>query len=214
MIRGAIFDIDGTLLDSMPIWEDCGSIYLRKIGKEPEEKLGEILFTMTLEEGSAYLKEHYGLSQTEDEITQGFLQVVADFYRKEAALKPGAKELVEGLHEKGIPMVLATTGNRELAQAALERVGIWHYFAGMFTATELHTGKHEPLIYLTAADSMGTRPEETAVLEDVLHAVQTAKKAGFYTVAVADAASMAQRQQIRESADVFVESLQELVIQL
>ena len=73
MIKGVIFDVDGTLLDSMEIWEDVGVRYLNSIGIEAEPDLGTVLFTMSIQEGAAYVKEHYHLSQEPEEIVQGVL---------------------------------------------------------------------------------------------------------------------------------------------
>ena len=97
MIKGAIFDVDGTLLDSMEIWEDVGVRYLNSIGIEAEPDLGTVLFTMSIQEGAAYVKEHYHLSQEPEEIVQGVLDIISNYYKKTALLKSGAKELLEKL---------------------------------------------------------------------------------------------------------------------
>lgn len=204
MIKGAIFDIDGTLLDSMPIWTDVGARYLRSIGVTPEKGLGEILFSMTMEEGAAYLRRTYDLSQTESEIQKGIVDIIGDFYRYEVPLKAGMREHLEHLSSQNIPMTLATTGECELAEAALTRLGVWQYFSAMFTANELHTSKKEPLIYHTAANFMGTAPHETMVYEDVIHALTTAKKAGFQTTAVEDTASEKDKAAILAIADHYI----------
>lgn len=204
MIKGAIFDIDGTLLDSMPIWTDVGARYLRSIGVTPEKGLGEILFSMTMEEGAAYLRRTYDLSQTESEIQKGIVDIIGDFYRYEVPLKAGMREHLAHLSSQNIPMTLATTGERELAEAALTRLGVWLYFSAMFTANELHTSKKEPLIYHTAANFMGTAPHETMVYEDVIHALTTAKKAGFQTTAVEDTASEKDKAAILAIADHYI----------
>ena len=204
MIRGAIFDIDGVLLDSMPIWNDVGARYLRSIGVTPEDTLGGTLFRMTLEEGATYMKRHYALAQSEGDIRAGVLGVIEDFYRREVGLKPRAGELIDRFRSQGIPMVLATTSDRQLITAALERLGVFGCFSALFTASELHTGKHEPKIYETAAACLGTRPEETAVLEDALHAARTAKEAGFYLIGVYDEASAADREELERLADEFI----------
>ena len=201
MIKGVIFDIDGTLLDTMPFWSDVGARYLRSIHVEPGKDLGSILFSMTLEEGTRYLKETYSLPYTEEEIRRGVLDQIARFYQQEADFKPGMREILEGYHEAGIPMVLATTGDRQLVIDAFTRLGVIDWFQAVYTATELHTSKKEPLIYETAASFMGTATEETAVYEDVLHAILTAKKAGFYTVAVYDSSSEKEWDQIIAIAD-------------
>lgn len=96
MIKGAIFDVDGTLLDSMEIWMDAGARYLRRNGVEPEERLSEILYPMTMAEGAEYVKEHYQLAFALDEIIKGVLDTVRDFYFYEAPVKPGAKDLLFG----------------------------------------------------------------------------------------------------------------------
>ena len=104
MIKGAIFDVDGTLLDSMEIWEDVGVRYLNSIGIEAEPDLGTVLFTMSIQEGAAYVKEHYHLSQEPEEIVQGVLDIISNYYKKTALLKSGAKELLEKLDKHNIPM--------------------------------------------------------------------------------------------------------------
>ena len=120
MIKGAIFDVDGTLLDSMEIWEDVGVRYLNSIGIEAEPDLGTVLFTMSIQEGAAYVKEHYHLSQEPEEIVQGVLDIISNYYKKTALLKSGAKELLEN----------TTMKNYEIA----EKVGFAdpHYFGISF----------------------------------------------------------------------------------
>ena len=120
MIKGAIFDVDGTLLDSMEIWEDVGVRYLNSIGIEAEPDLGTVLFTMSIQEGAAYVKEHYHLSQEPEEIEQGVLDIISNYYKKTALLKSGAKELLEN----------TTMKNYEIA----EKVGFAdpHYFGISF----------------------------------------------------------------------------------
>ncbi len=201
MIKGVIFDIDGTLLDTMPFWTDVGARYLKSVHVEAREGLGRILFSMTLEEGTRYLKEAYSLPYTEEEIRRGVLDQIAHFYQQEADFKPGMKEILRKYHEAGTPMVLATTNDRQLAVNAFTRLGVMDWFHGIYTATELNTSKKEPFIYETAARSMGTLIEETAVYEDVLHAIATAKKAGFHTVAVYDSCSEDDWDEIIEIAD-------------
>ncbi len=204
MIQGAIFDIDGTILDSMPIWDDVGARYLTRLHIEPEPGLGEILFSMSLEEGAAYLQRRYSLVQTRDEIRQGVLQVIADFYRYEVQLKPGADGFLRAMAERGIPMTLATTSDAALTTAALTRLGVEGFFIKLFTCTALNTTKHEAKIYRAAAQYMGSSPEKTLVFEDVLHALKSAKSGGFRLAAVEDAASAGDRAEIRRISDIYL----------
>lgn len=211
-IKGVIFDIDGTLLDSMPIWWEVGARFLRQQGITPESDLAETIFTMSLEESAVYFQTHYGVTMDVNEICAGVLRLVRDFYCYEVELKDGVREFLAHVKQLGIPMVLATTGEEELAMAALTRLGIADCFSGIFTCSRLRTTKREPLIYLTAAKSMGCSPEETVVVEDVLHAVLTAKKAGFHTIAVEDTDSAKDRDAIMREAEKYVQTFEELIL--
>ncbi len=204
MIKGAIFDADGTLLDSMKMWEDTGTRYLIKLGKTAAPDLNSILFTMTLEEGSAYLKKQYDLGVTPDEIKNGILGAITDYYRYEVRLKPGAQLFLHNLFLKNVPMVIATTGDKELLEMALKRLNIHNYFKQIFTCTELNTSKKESFIYRKAATYMNIDPEIIFVFEDVLHAILSASSAGFRTVAVEDESSKNYKNEIKHCADYYM----------
>ena len=127
------------------------------------------------------MREHYGLRESVSEIQREISGMIEDFYRNEAALKPGVREFLRGLAEKNIPMVIATAGDRELLNAALARNGIAEYFCGVFTCSELGTDKHTPKIFLACAESLGLAPGEVAVFEDSSFALRAAEGAGFIT---------------------------------
>lgn len=207
MIKGAIFDVDGTLLDSMEIWENAGARYLRGIGEIPEDNLNETLYPMTIEEGAQYVKEHYGLMSSQDEIIQGVLDTVRNFYFYEARLKPGVKEFLAGMKKREIPMAAATASDREHIEAAFKRLGIDGYFNRIFTCEEAGAGKRCPVIYEKAAAYLGAPHEEILVFEDVPYAVETAKKAGFFTVGVYDRFSGGKMKEMKRWADVYVREL-------
>lgn len=207
MIKGAIFDVDGTLLDSMEIWEEAGIRYLKKQKIEPEPGLSRLLFPMTVEEAACYMQETCHLSQSTDQIIEGILHTVQDFYYYEAPLKPGVKELLEKMKQRKIPMVIATSSERDHIDAAFQRLGIAHYFERIFTCSEVGAGKSQPLIYQKAAEYLGTKPGDTCVFEDVLHAIRTAKKAGFYTAAVYDRFSNNDQEEIKKTADLYYADL-------
>ncbi len=121
-IRGAIFDIDGVILDSLIIWEDLGARYLRRCGIQPEEGLNEILFSMSMEQGAAYLKVHYPLGQSEDQIMSGIEAMLEEFYVQEVSEKPGCRNVLAFLQEQGIRMVAATSSPRNHVTEALKRL--------------------------------------------------------------------------------------------
>ena len=209
MIRGAIFDLDGVLLDSMGIWKDLGARYLRSLHIQPEPGLNEILFAMSMEQGAAYLKAHYPLSQSEAEIGDGIARMLADYYFYEVPAKPGAAELLGFLAERSIPMAAATSSPREHVIRALDRLGLLSYLRAIFTTGEVGASKHEPMIYHLAAERLGTVPAETLVFEDSLYALKTAKTAGFRTVGVLDAHGETDQAGLKEAAEVYLTSLTE-----
>ncbi|MDD7319841.1 MAG: HAD family phosphatase [Firmicutes bacterium] len=209
-IRGAIFDVDGTLLDSMNIWDQAGARYLQGLGKEPEQGLNKILFSLSLADGAAYLKKAYDLVQTEEEIHQGVLDVVDAFYRDEAQAKAGVRELLAALSAKGVAMTVATSSDKRQIRTALERLDLAKYFQELFTCGEVGGSKNEPEIFHRAAALMGTTPEDTCVVEDGLYAVRTANNAGYYTIGVYDASSHDDWQDLQKEADLALESLEDV----
>lgn len=203
-VHAAIFDIDGTLLDSMPIWDTLGARYLLAHGLTPEANLRDILFPMTIPESVHYLKAHYDLKENEDEIRNGLYRITEDFYKKEVPLKKGAEKLLRGLSDASIPMVLCTVGEAELAKAALTRLHVLSIFQDLFVCTDYQTTKQEPRIYEIAAAALHAKPAETVVFEDILQALSSAKTAGFQTAAVEDPANDSDRKKILETADYYL----------
>ena len=204
MIKGVIFDVDGVLLNSMPIWENLGELYLNSLGMEAEMGLGETLFTMSLEEGADYLISRYGLKKTREEIIEDLTREVRDFYVEKVPLKEGVRQYLFELNEKKIPMVIATSGDRKNAESALKRLKVFNYFQAVFTCSEIGSGKNQPDIYLAAALQLDTEPSDTWVFEDAYHAIRTAKSAGFRTVAVYDSSNDKDLAQIWNTADIYL----------
>ena len=212
MIGGAIFDVDGTLLDSSAVWDDAGAKYLASIGITAEEGLGRKLFEMSLDEGAVYMKETYHLQQSREEILADVLQVVEDFYYDEAPLKEGAADFVRSLADRGIPMVIASSSKKEHIEAALKHLGIRHHFRKIFTCNEVGIGKHNPKIFLEAAEFLGSTPEDIWVFEDGLYAMKTAKSAGFRVLGVYDEASSGDWEEIEKTADLAMKDLRKFDI--
>lgn len=204
MLKGVIFDMDGTLLDTMYYWEHVGEDFLRKIGKIPEPGLGQTMLPMTLIEGAAYLREHYALEMSIEEVMAGTRAVCDDFYRKTADFKPGSRAFMSRLKQNGIPMVLATATDRDQVELVMNRLGILNEFECILTSGEIGNSKTEPDIYLKAAEYMGTSPEATWVFEDALHAAATAKRAGFKLVGIYDDTSADVEAELRGLADYYL----------
>lgn len=203
-IKAAVFDLDGTLFDSTAAWEGLGERYLSGLGITPQPGLDEKLRCMTLPDGSEYLRTAYRLPFPAGQIQADILRGIERFYISECTLKPGARELLELLSARGVRSAAATAGDRRLACAALKRLGVLELFAGIFTCEE-YGSKHSPGIFIAAASAAGGEPENTAVFEDSLHCILTAKSAGFITAAVYDS-SEPQQEALMHAADVYCES--------
>lgn len=202
-MKAAIFDVDGTLLDSMPIWKDAGARYLKTQGIDAEEGLSDVLWNMSIPEGASYMKMSYSLTCSADEIVNGIVAVVRDFYYKEVCLKPGAMEFLQELSHRKIPMVVATSSDRSYLQAAFQRNGIDGFFRKIFTCEEVGAGKTNPKIYLEASAYLKLPPEDIWVFEDALYAVETAKKAGFQVVGIYDECSKEHEEAIQKQSDLY-----------
>lgn len=207
MRTGVIFDLDGTILDSMCIWDDVGEIFLQSLGIEAEADLKDTLFCLSITEGAELLKHSYHLDMDVESIILAINETIADFYYRKVELKEGAELLLKALHRSGIKMVVATSCDRQVAERSLERLNVLHYFDRIFTCTEIGAGKVQPDIYLTAAEYLGTLPQDTWVFEDALHAIQTAKAAGFKTVGVFDPSSQKDSEEIRQISYIYLEKM-------
>lgn len=207
MIRAAIFDVDGVLLDSLSIWWELGARYLRRRGLAPEKGLGRTLFSMSLPQGAAYLKEHYALPEAPEDIQEGIRSLLRDFYLHEVQPKPGCPEALTFLKSRGIPMAVATTSPRPLVEPALRRTGLFPFFSALLTTEEVGQEKTAPAIYRQAAQALSVSPSQTLVVEDSLYALQTAAGAGFPTAGVFDAMGEPDQQGLARAAAVYLPSL-------
>ena len=208
-VTGMILDVDGTLLDSMPVWHHSGEHYLATIGIQAPASLGRILFSMTMQQGAQYIRKTYRLSQSEEEIKAGIIKTVQHEYSTGPGMKPGAREFLQALKEAAIPMTVVTSTDRPLILAAFGRLGIESYFQDILTCTEFGSGKDAPDIFHAVAQGMGSRPEHTWVAEDALYAIRTAKAAGYPVIGIADQASRADEPQIRGLSDYFIQDFLE-----
>ena len=195
----AIFDMDGTVLDSMPVWDTLGEDYLRSLGRPVPPGLRGVLAPLSMQQTASY--------GPAERIIDEINALVADFYRNTAPAKPGAAELLSCLRARGVRLALATATDRPLAEAALRRTGLLPYFSCLLTCSEVGAGKDRPDIYFAALAALSAKREETLVFEDAVHAIETAKAAGFAVAAVRDASMAAQAPRIRALADLYLDAL-------
>ncbi|MBQ2898021.1 MAG: HAD family phosphatase [Clostridia bacterium] len=205
MIKGAIFDLDGTILDSMFIWGTIGEDYLRSLGQEPKESLKETFKTFTLEQAAHYYRDNYGVALSVNEIISSVNKMVENYYKNSVPLKHGIEIFLGKLKTKGVKMCIATVTDKHLAEAALDRLGIRDYFSEILTCASVGHNKEEPHIYREAQKHLGTDKGETVVFEDSLHALKTAKSDGFVTAGVFDAHEENQ-DELKKIADSYIEN--------
>ncbi len=211
-IQGAIFDLDGTLVDSMQEWQNMGHTYIKIKNLEPEEKLNEKLYPLTIIQTAEYLNITYGLNLDKETIIKECNGVMESAYNTTVPLKPFVKEFLDLLKEKNIPMYVATATDRHLVEMALSKHGISNYFKGIITSTEAGSAKAEsPAIFDMARKTLCTPVEKTIIFEDSFHAIKTAKEAGYPVAALYDLAAARDLEKIKTLSDWFSDTFEAYV---
>ena len=185
--RFAIFDMDGTLVDSMGYWQCLEREFL--IRKGVTDGLDDILERtkpLTLPEAAAFFSEYCKLDGTPEQLVDEVLSIMEEHYRTDVLLKPGVVAYLDKLKQQGVAMCVASATPPDLVRLCLERLGLEHYFSFLLSCVDVGAGKRQPDVFLEAARRLGAQPGETAVYEDSVYAVRTAHAAGFYVVAIHD----------------------------
>ena len=208
MIKGVIFDLDGTLIDSMQIWYDVDRKFLKENGvDDPPPEISERVKKMTIEQAAELFITEFRLKCTREYVIRRIEELVRTEYEENIMLKPHVTELMDTLDSLGIPCGGATATYRSLAEAVLRRCGIRDRLSFLLTDAEYPRGKRFPDIYFGAAELLGTKPGETLVIEDSLHCIETAAAAGFLTAAVYDKASEPDTEELKRISDRYFTSL-------
>ena len=199
MIKGIIFDLDGTLLDSMTVWSSLDREFLIENGiTDPPAEVSDVVKKMTVDESSQYFIDRFGLKCTKEYVIWRIEDMVRERYEEQIPLKPHVEELLDYLDSRGIPYGIATATYKRLAEAALKRCGIYDRFRFLLTDVEYPAGKNFPDIFLGGA-------------EDSLHCIETAKEAGFTVCGVYDSVAEADRSSIIALSDYYVDSMDEIM---
>ncbi|MBQ9521930.1 MAG: HAD family phosphatase [Oscillospiraceae bacterium] len=210
--RFAIFDFDGTLVDSMPYWQQEERDFLVNRGvSDPEtvDKVLERIKPLNIMEASQIMVDWFQFPDKPEEVGAGFVAHMSVRYRESIPAKDGARAYVDALRRDGVRMAVASGTDTELMEVCLQRLGLRDCFEFLLSCLEVGAGKDRPDIYLEAARRFGASPGEIAVYEDSAVAMRTAKDAGFYGVGVYDPPSAGHWDELQALADVSVKDWDE-----
>ena len=185
--RFAIFDMDGTLVDSMGYWQSLEREFLTRKGvTDGLEDILERTKPLTLPEAAALFSEYCDLEGTPEQLVKEVLALMEEHYQNDVVIKPGVAAYLDKLKQRGVTMCVASATPRPLVELCLKRLGLAHYFSFLLSCVDVGAGKRQPDVFLEAARRLGAQPGGTAVFEDSVYAVHTAHAAGFYVVAIHD----------------------------
>lgn len=208
--KAVIFDLDGTLMDSMWLWEDIDIEYLGRYGHVPTKDMQRDIEGMSFTETAEYFKKRYELPCTVEEIKAEWNRMAFEKYSRQVRLKPGAYDFLQKLRQQSIPIGIASSNSRELIMACLDSNGVADYFDCITISCEVAKGKPAPDIYLSVAKSLGVAPEDCLVFEDIPMGIMAGKSAGMTVCAVEDSFSADQEKTIRSLADYYIKSYDEI----
>lgn len=208
--KAVIFDLDGTLIDSMWMWPEIDAVYLKRYGSDVPADLQVAIEGMSFTETAVYFKERFHIPDSIEDIKLQWNAMAYEAYTTKVPLKPGIARLLKALKERRIAMGIATSNSMELARAVLDALGVSHYFETVTTSCEVAAGKPAPDIYLHVAEKLGVAPEDCLVFEDVPAGIQAGKRAGMRVIAVADSCSVQEEAAKRALADGFLTDFQAL----
>lgn len=210
--EAVIFDLDGTLIDSMWVWEKIDATYLARFNLEVPKDLDSMLEGKSFTESAKYFKKRFNLEERIEDIKKSWNALAFDFYTNHIPLKEGAKAFLEFLEERNIKMGIATSNSIELVTAVLENLGIKHYFKSIRTSCEVEKGKPHPYIYQKVAKDLGVNPKNCLVFEDIPNGVLAGKRAEMEVWGIEDRQTDELKQKVIKLADRFIKDYSEAMM--
>ncbi len=211
-VDAIIFDFDGTLADSMWVWDEVDRMFLAKRGIPFTDEFGEMIAVLGFELGADFAIEHFGLDEQPEDIIEEWKSAAEEGYATQVMLKPGALEYLQRCKEAGMPLAIATSLQRHLLEPALANNDVLDLFDAICVCDELQCGgKSNPVVYLEAARQLGVPAERCAIFEDVVTAAKSAKETGAYVVGVYDEHKQQATDELRKTVDFFITDYAELL---
>ncbi|MGN0570429.1 MAG: HAD family hydrolase [Candidatus Fimenecus sp.] len=209
--KGVIFDLDGTLIDSMDVWNQVDIEFFKRRSMEVPEGYKKVIGKMPFTAIAEYTKEKYSIKESAEEIIEEWHAIALEEYKYNVKLKDGAKEFIEKCKENGLKCTYATASADILCKTVLKANNVYEYFDSKAYVYEVDKDKSEPDVYLLAAERLNLNPQECIVFEDIIEGVKSAKKGGFTVCGVYDDSSAKDEKEIREIADYYIKSFTELL---
>lgn len=211
-VEAVIFDFDGTLADSMWVWDEVDKQFFAARNLPYTDEFGEMIAVLGFERGAQFAIDHLNLDEDPDDIIEEWKRSAEDGYATSVMLKPGAAEYLRHCKSQGMPLAIATSLQRHLLEPALKNNGVFELFDAICTCDELQCGgKSNPTVYLEAARQLGVPANRCAIFEDVATAAGSAKQTGAYVVGVHDEHKQQATEELKEIADLFIDGYGQLL---
>ncbi len=210
-IKAVLFDLDGTLVDSMWLWEDIDREYLSRFDITLPEDLQDMIQGMSFSETAVYFKERFLIPHSLEEIKAEWNEMAWKKYAEEVPLKEGVLSFLKELRNRGIAMGIATSNSKELVELVVGKLGVAEYFSSIRTSCEVAKGKPSPDIYQLVAKDLGAEPAECLVFEDIIAGIMAGKSAGMKVCSVYDMKSEGDTKKKQELSDYYIHTFSELL---
>lgn len=207
-----IFDLDGTLIDSMWLWGQIDIDYLARFGLESPPDLQACLAGMSVNETASYMKKRFGITDPPEKMVSDWNDMAMDYYRKKIPLKKGAGAFLRAVKNRGLKTGIASSNSMELIDAVLDGLNIRPFFDCVHITNEVPKGKPSPDIYNLVASDLSVDNEKCLVFEDIKEGVMAGQAAGMEVCGVFDDFADTKGGSIREMADYFINDFTEIVI--
>ncbi|MDD6037896.1 MAG: HAD family phosphatase [bacterium] len=210
-VKGIIFDLDGTMIDSMWMWRDIDIEFMEAHGLLFTEQLQREIEGMSFRETAEYFIRTYRLTESVEELMKIWVRMAKEKYMHDVAAKPGLLRFLKEMKARGIKMGIATSNAKELLDAAADAHGIYDYMDAVLTANEVAHGKPAPDVFLEVAKRLHLDPKDCLVFEDIPQGIRAGLNAGMRVCAMEDAYSATQINEKKELAHYYISSYDQVL---